>query len=233
VPTNFKVKILKIMNRVKAAIFDMDGVIVDNDIYHIQAWAEFCKKKSIPFNESTFRAKFFGKNTRDTFHGLLDHQLTEEQINILGEEKEKIYRDIYKDHIAPVNGLIPFLISLQESGIKTAVATSAPTSNLDFTLDNLKIRHLFDILVDATGIIKGKPNPEIYLKAAKLLGIPPSDCIVFEDSISGINSGLSAGMRVIALATTHRPEELPKTSLIINDFTEISVKRIIETNATI
>lgn len=209
----------------QAALFDMDGVIVDNHIYHVRSWAEFCRTKNIPFDESTFRTKYFGKNTRDTFNGLLDYPLTEEQINTLGEEKEKIYREIYKDDITPVDGLIPFLISLKEAGIKTAVATSAPTSNLNFTLDALKIRHLFDVVVDASMVSKGKPDPEIYLKAAKLIDIPPSNCVVFEDSISGIKSGQNAGMRVIGLVTTHTRNELP-LALAINNFTEISIEMI-------
>jgi beta-phosphoglucomutase len=220
---------VKKTNSFQAAIFDMDGVIVDNHTYHVRSWAEFCIAKNIPFDENTFRTKYFGKNTRDTFNGLLNFQLTEEEINNLGEEKEKIYREMYKDHITPVNGLIPFLISLKKTGIKTAVATSAPTSNLDFTLDTLGIRHLFDIVVDASGVVNGKPNPEIYLKASKLLNIPPSNCLVFEDSISGIMAGRNAGMNVIALITTHKKEELPSTSLAINDFTEISIEMIQKT----
>lgn len=204
----------------------MDGVIIDNHNYHVEAWSNFCNKKNIPFEESSFRTKFFGKNTRDTFLGLLDYPLTEEQVNTLGEEKEKIYRDLYKNHIVPVNGLIPFLQSLKKSGIKTAIATSAPTSNLDFTLDILNIRHYFDVLVDASGITKGKPDPEIYLKASNLLGISSENCIVFEDSISGIQSGHNAGMRVVAVATTHTPDELPETFITIKDFTEISIESI-------
>ncbi len=214
------------MNSFLAAIFDMDGVIVDNHTYHVRSWAEFCRSKNIPFDEDSFRTKYFGKNTRDTFNGLLDYQLTEEQINTLGEEKERIYREIYKDHIAPVNGLIPFLISLKKAGIKTAVATSAPTSNLDFTLDLLNIRHLFDAIVDASMVSKGKPDPEIYLKAAKLIDISPDKCIVFEDSISGIKSGQSAGMRVVGLITTHSVDELPETYLSIKDFTSISIEKL-------
>lgn len=216
------------MNSFLAAIFDMDGVIVDNHTYHVKSWAEFCRSKNIPFDEDTFRTKYFGKNTRDTFKGLLDYQLTEEEINTLGEEKEKIYREMYKDYITPVNGLIPFLISLKNAGIKTGVATSAPTSNLDFTLDMLGIRHLFDVVVDASGVSKGKPDPEIYLKAAEFLDISPKDCVVFEDSISGIKSGQNAGMRVVALITTHSKDELPYTPLSIHDFTEISFERINE-----
>lgn len=219
---------MKNNNTFKAAIFDMDGVIIDNHIYHVKSWAEFCKKNSIAFDENTFRTKYFGKNTRDTFNGLLGYSLTDEEINAMGEEKEKIYREMYKDYITPVDGLIPFLNSLKKAEIKTAVATSAPTSNLNFTLDALNIRHLFDVVVDASGVAKGKPDPEIYLKAANLLNLTPSDCIVFEDSVSGIKSGQGAGMKVIALATTHTPDELPITSLMIKDFLEISIQRINE-----
>ncbi len=217
---------MKKSNSFQAAIFDMDGVIVDNHTYHVRSWAQFCKAKNIPFDEGTFRTKYFGKNTKDTFNGLLDYQLTEEQVNTLGEEKEKIYREIYKDYITPVNGLIPFLNSLKKAGIKTAVATSAPTSNLDFTLDSLNIRHLFDVVVDASGVTKGKPDPEIYLKAAKLLGVLPAHCVVFEDSISGIESGYNAGMRVVGLITTHPIDELPETYLSIKDFTSISIDKL-------
>lgn len=212
----------------KAAIFDMDGVIVDNHHYHVKSWAEFCQKYSIPFDETDFRARFFGKINQDIFKELMSNSLTNEQINALGEEKELMYRNIYKDFIEPVKGLVPFLKNLKDAGIKTAVATSAPTSNLDFTIDSLNIRDLFDVIVDASMVSKGKPNPEIYLKAAEQLQISPNHCVVFEDSVSGIKSGLNAGMRVVALITTHAIDELPKTSLAINDFSEVSVEKIYE-----
>jgi beta-phosphoglucomutase family hydrolase len=209
------------MNQIKAAIFDMDGVIVDNHIYHVKAWAEFCRQQNIPFDELTFRTKYFGKTNHSIFRELVDPNLTNHQIDILAEEKEQIYRDIYIDFIAPVNGLVPFLTSLRAKGIKTAVATSAPKSNLDFVLDQLNIRQLFEVVVDSSMITESKPNPEIYLKASALLKIEPENCIVFEDSISGIQSAQNAGMEVIAILTTHKSEELPKTKFQFYDFTEI------------
>mgnify|MGYP003803654417 CR=1 FL=1 len=233
VPFICEVKIVKRMIPFKAAIFDMDGVIVDNHNYHVKAWEIFCQKHKIPFNESYFRAKFFGKINQDIFRDIIGGSITREQIDILGEEKEQIYRDIYKDFIKPINGLIPFLKSLKASGIKTAVATSAPTSNLDFTIDSLNIRDLFDVIVDASMVTKGKPDPEIYLKAANKLNIDPDNCVVFEDSISGIKSGQNAGMMVVALITTHSLNELPKTPIAIKDFTEISIKNIIESKTII
>jgi len=212
------------MTHIKAAIFDMDGVIVDNHHYHVKAWEVFCNKHNIQFTESDFRAKYFGKNNGDILSGLMGFQLSTELVELLGEEKELLYRKIYKDHIKPVEGLVEFLNLLKQKGIKTAVATSAPLSNLDFVLDNLEVRHLFDKVVDASMVTKGKPDPEIYIKAAKLLEISPEHCIVFEDSISGIKSGQNAGMKVIALITTHKKEELPQTEIQINDFTEIKGK---------
>lgn len=202
----------------------MDGVIVDNHNYHVKAWEVFCNRHKIQFTEKTFRAKYFGKNNFDILNGLMSIPPTQNQIETLGEEKETIYRNLYQKDIVALKGLIPFLFQLKELGIKTAVATSAPTSNLDFTLDSLKIRHLFDVIVDASGVIKGKPDPEIYIKASNLLQISPSNCVVFEDSISGILSGQSAGMRVVALVTTHKADELPKTFLKVNDFTETSIE---------
>lgn len=202
----------------------MDGVIVDNHTYHVKAWEVFCQRHRINFDEISFRAKYFGKNNFDILNGLMNVPPTISQIELLGEEKEAIYRELYQKEISPLNGLVNFLIKLKESGIKRAIATSAPTSNLDFTLDNLNIRYLFDAIVDASGISKGKPDPEIYLKAASLLNINPNECVVFEDSVSGILSGQRAGMHVIALTTTHSKDELPKTKILLKDFTEINLE---------
>lgn len=196
----------------------MDGVIVDNHTYHVKAWEVFCQRHSLPFKETSFRAKYFGKNNFDILNGLMERSLTLKEIDVLGEEKEAIYRELYKQDITPVKGLKEFLIKLKSEGVKTAVGTSAPTSNLDFTIDSLDIRHLFDVIVDATGITKGKPDPEIYLKAARLLNVQPKHCIVFEDSISGIMAGQSAGMSVVSLLTTHSKEELPPTKLNLSNF---------------
>jgi len=211
-------KVVKNNYTFQAAIFDMDGVIVDNHTYHVKAWEVFCQRHSLPFDETSFRAKYFGKNNFDILKGLMERPLSIEEIDILGEEKEAIYRKLYKQDITEVEGLIQFLNILKGLGIKTAVATSAPTSNLDFTIDSLGIRHLFDVIVDASGITKGKPDPEIYLKAARLLNIKPDSCIVFEDSISGILAGKNAGMNVVSLLTTHKKEELPQTKLSITNF---------------
>ncbi|MDX9848497.1 MAG: HAD family phosphatase [Tenuifilaceae bacterium] len=210
----------------KAVIFDMDGVIVDNHHYHVAAFSEFCKLKGIPFSEGEFRVKYFGKSNHEIFSGLLHREISKEESALLGDEKEAIYRQIYKEHITPVSGLIDFLRLLKGNSINIAVGTSAGSQNLDFVLSNLNIRHFFDAQVDSSYVERGKPNPDIFLKAAERLGVKPSECLVFEDSVSGIQAAHAAGMDVVALLTTHKRDELPLVSLYVEDFTDPGIREL-------
>lgn len=210
----------------KAVIFDMDGVIVDNHHYHVAAFNEFCKLKGIPFSEDEFRVKYFGKSNHEIFSGLLQREISKEEAAMLGDEKEAMYRQIYKEHITPVSGLIDFLRLLKGNSINIAVGTSAGSQNLDFVLSNLNIRHFFDAQVDSSYVERGKPNPDIFLKAAERLGVKPSECLVFEDSVSGIQAAHAAGMDVVALLTTHKRDELPLVSLYVEDFTDSGIREL-------
>jgi beta-phosphoglucomutase len=120
-----------------------------------------------------------------------------------------------------------FLGNLQESGIIIAMATSAPTENVDFVLDHTGIRKYFRSIIDASMIGVGKPSPEIYLKAAEVLQLPVEACLVFEDSFHGIESARRAGMKVVGVATTHPSEKLTGTAKNISDFTEINALEVI------
>lgn len=210
----------------KAAIFDMDGVLVNNHNVHLDAWEAYCAKYNLPFNRDTFAQQYFGKTNADILSALLNTTLTPAQIELMGEEKEELYRNLYKNTIEPVAGLVQLLTQLKKHSIKIGVASSAPVSNIDFVLDSLCIRQFFDTLVDGSMVTKGKPHPDIYLKAAHLLNEHPSNCIVFEDSVSGINSGKSAGMKVVALTTTHSLHQLPATNFHASNFLSISYEQL-------
>ncbi len=212
----------------KAAIFDMDGVIVDNHLYHQKAWYQFCQVNGIQFSAQEFREKYFGKSNHDTLKGLLNREVSNQEAFELGEAKEAIYRNIYQPFIKPVNGLVDFIKTLKSKGFKLAVATSAHKPNLHFVVNTLCIAPYFDVLVDASLITHSKPSPEIFLKAANLSGVEPAACIVFEDSISGINAAKAAGMMVVALLTTHKRNELSNANLFINDFTEPNLKKLLK-----
>ncbi|GAA4404388.1 beta-phosphoglucomutase family hydrolase [Nibrella viscosa] len=213
-----------------AALFDMDGVIVDNHRYHTDSWFQFVGRYGLSLTPEQYASYINGRVAADSLPYVFQRSLTPEELVTYTEEKEEIYREMYRANLQPTPGLISFLEELKHNQVPMAVGTSAPVSNISFTLDGIQVRSYFDTVVDASMITRGKPDPEIYLTAAERLGIPPERCVVFEDAFSGIEAGLRAGMRVVALATTHTREELTNTgaSLIIADFREINFKQLIE-----
>lgn len=202
-------------------IFDMDGVIVDNYLYHIDAWGEFCKRHGLNFEVEDFTRKYFGKNNTDILQALFGKSLSITEIDMLGEEKEAIYRELYQPYIKPLEGLLDFMRELKIQGGKIAIASSAPQSNINFVVEKTCIKEYIDVSVNGNMVRLGKPNPDIFLKAAELLRIQPGKCLVFEDSFSGIQAAINAGMQVVALATTHKKEEHDPTINIISNFKEL------------
>ena len=202
----------------KAVLFDMDGVIVDNLPFHVEAWLLFCERNGIPLTREVFYKELNGMNSKDTFEWFYKKQMTRSEVEKLEEEKELLYRGFYAAHRKPAEGLGSFLQDLRSRGIKTALATSAGPGNIDFILDGLGIRDQFDAIIGGAEVTKGKPDPEIYLKAAALVGVAPEDCWVIEDSLQGIASGLAAGARVVGITTSHTAEELAHTQVIASNF---------------
>lgn len=204
----------------KGAIFDMDGVVVDNHKYHFKAWMAFADKHNFELNEKIYRDKFNGKTNADLFF-MIFGSVTPEEMQAYADEKEGLYKKLYIEHMRAHTGLIDFLEYLQNNKIKIALGTSAPTSNVDFTLDSLKLRKYFEVIIDGSQVQKGKPDPQVYQLCCMKLGLDPKDCVVFEDSLAGLESGERAGCKIVGVATSHEAFELkPKTDLIIHDFTE-------------
>jgi len=208
-----------------AVIFDLDGVIVDNMRYHRDAWDIFLKKHA-PHIDLELFSRHFGKSNRELMAMVFKREVSEKEARLRGEEKEAIYRRIYESHVFPLPGLIPLLQNLKGEGIKTAIASSAPRINIDFVLDRIGCRKYFDLVLDVSSSLKGKPDPGIYLTAAGMLCFPPDRCLVFEDSIPGVQAAGAAGMTVIGVTTSYKKENLKNTAGSIGDFTEIDVPAI-------
>lgn len=210
-----------------AVIFDMDGVVVDNHTYHANAWRIFAKKHGFTMTEEQFREKVNGRTINEVIAEIFeDKQLSQDDIRKLGEEKEALYRKIYSDEVKPIDGLPQFLEHLHQQHIPVALATSSPPVNVDFILSKTRLHRYFHTILDATSFKKGKPDPEIYIKAGKALNMPSAQCIVFEDSMSGLGAAQRAGMRVIALATTHKTSELQHIPVVIQDYMGFSVENL-------
>jgi HAD superfamily hydrolase (TIGR01509 family) len=208
----------------KAVLFDMDGVVIDNLPYHVDAWLLYCERHGIHLTREIFYKDLNGLNSKDTFEWLLKREISQEEISEFEEEKELIYRGFYKPFLAPAPGLMDFLTLLKAYGIKAALGTSAGPGNIDFILDGLGIRSYFDAVIGGAEVTKGKPDPEIYVRAAGLVQISPADCWVIEDSLQGIEAGLSAGMKVVGITTSHTAEELSHTHMTSHNFVDLFQK---------
>lgn len=211
-----------------AVLFDMDGVLVDNIDFHVNAWLQFAQHHNRPLTKAQYIEHINGHVSADALAYVLQRPIAPSELGPLTEEKEAIYRDLYRPHLQPAPGLLPFLAELKAQHVRLAVGTSAPVSNVLFTLDGLPLRPYFDAVVDASMIARGKPHPDVYLLAADHVSVEPARCVVFEDAFAGIEAGLRAGMKVIAVATTHTRDELTDTgaSLIVDDFTRLTVDAV-------
>ncbi len=207
-------------------IFDMDGVLADTGPIHFESWVNLGRFIGVEFTRELFE-ETFGQQSPTITRKLVgpdpDEVLIEKWANI----KEKNYREIVKDKLAPLPGVMKILADLKSKGFKLAVGSSGPSENVDLVLTSLKIKHYFDVIITAAEVKKGKPEPDVFLIVAKTLNINPKNCIVIEDAPVGIEAAMRAEMIPIALTTTHNKEELLNAHLIIKDLTEISIEDIL------
>ena len=214
------------MCEIKAVIFDLDGTLLDNNEVHLKAWKQYLKENNKQISVEDFKENISGRTNKDAIEHIYQKEMTEDEASKYYLEKEEIYRKMYRSDIAPITGLQDFLEELHKHKIAMAIATSGIQVNIDFMFDHVPIKKYFKKIVNSGDVSKGKPDPEIFLKAAEALHIPPENCIVFEDSIAGVRAGKSAGMKVVALTTTHTPEELKEADLVIKDYNEIDFERL-------
>jgi len=209
---------------IRGAIFDMDGVLVNNARYHIRAWQQLGKELGKEFRAEDIR-RVFGRRNREMLAVLTGRQYPKEELERITGHKEELYRAIIGPEIVPMTGLVEFLGQLKKAGLKAAVATSGPKENVEFVMERLNIGQYFDAIATGGEVQRAKPAPDIFLLAAQRLGLPPLECVVFEDSTAGIEAATSAGCPCIALSTTHTPAELARTSAlkVFPDFKSIEV----------
>jgi beta-phosphoglucomutase family hydrolase len=198
-----------------ALIFDMDGVIVNSNPVHRQAWEVYNRRLGIETTEE-MQQRMYGKRNDQIVRDYMGEHLSDAEVFEHGAAKERLYRELIgpKLEASLVPGVREFLERYHE--IPKAVASNAEELNVSFVLDSAGLRRFFRAVVDGHQVSNPKPAPDVFLKAAELLGVAPQDCVVFEDSYSGVQAGLAAGMRVVGFRTTHA--ELPGTSLAVDNF---------------
>ena len=187
----------------KGIIFDFNGTLFWDSEIQENAWKTFGKKLSgRNITDEEFNTYFHGRTNKDTLEYLTERVLTDKEVNELAQQKESIYRDLCKSDLnkfklAP--GVERYLNYLKENNIPFTIATASEINNVNFFIKEFQLDKWFDIskIVYDDGTFRGKPEPDIYLKASEALNIQPDNCIVFEDALSGVQSAQRAGVKEI------------------------------------
>lgn len=198
----------------EAFLFDLNGTMVDDMTYHVQAWHRIFNELGANITLQRMKEECYGKN-QEVIERILPGRFSEEEKERMSIEKEKEYQRKFKPHLSLLPGLKEFLEKAYRHKIRMAIGSAAIMFNIDFVLDNLTIRHYFQALVSADDVLKSKPDPETYLQCAVRLGVEPENCIVFEDAPKGVESALNAGMRSVVLTILHEQHEFSKYPNII------------------
>lgn len=214
----------------RAFVFDMDGTIVDNMGFHMKSWMEFFRRRGMDIDHDEFFLATAGRQGKEIMRAYLGEQLSDAEVDALNREKEAIYREIYAPHLKELVGFSRFLDASKAEGVLLAVATSGPPENIAFVLDGLDLRGRFQAVVGAVDVQRGKPHPDVFLKAAEKLGVAPADCVVFEDAPLGVEAAHNAGMPSVVLTTTLPADAFSQYEYVIAiapDFNELSVDELL------
>lgn len=205
-------------------VFDVDGTIVDNMPFHVRAFDVFTERHGIPPLTKEKRARLDGQRNREILPILFERALDDEEILRLAEEKESVYRELSRGRLAPLRGLLEVLDAADRHGIGVALATSAPEKNVQHTLSELGLFERLTAVVRSDTVPRGKPFPDVFLAAAARLGVPPADCLGFEDAPAGIRAVRAAGMQCVAVTTNFTAAELAahdaEADHVVADFEE-------------
>jgi len=203
------------------ALFDWDGVVIDSSRQHEESWEALARELDKPLPPDHF-LRGFGMKNQFIIPNILEWTRDPEEIHRYSLRKEALYREIVRQHgIAPLPGVRSLLRLLRDHGVRCAVASSTHRENIETILDVIGVRLFFDAVITAEDVDHGKPDPEVFLKGAQAIGIEPARCVVFEDAHVGIEAGLAAGAKVIAVATTNPLDELGKAHLAVESLESI------------
>ncbi len=199
----------------KGVIFDWDGVVIDSSAHHEKSWELLSAEIHKPLPPGHFKAGF-GKKNQEIIPNLLGWSSDPAEVQSLADRKEELYRELVRQHgVTILPGARELLVALKEASIPRSVGSSTPRSNLDAIFAVTGLDELFTAVVSANDVTNGKPAPDVFLVAADRLGLATADCLVIEDAHVGIEAALSAGMKVLAVATTNPIGELHRATAAV------------------
>jgi beta-phosphoglucomutase len=211
-------------NDIQAVIWDLDGVILDSAEEHRLAWHRMAQEEGLPFTDEQFWATFGMRN--DRIFSLLWKEVPPERVPELADRKEAYYREFIRAKAAPLPGAIELLSELRAAGYPQALASSTPLKNIEVISEVLGLNKYLDAFVSGETVPRGKPAPDVFLKAAATLGIEPAHCLVIEDAVAGVQAAHAGGMKCIAVMGDRDLPGLREAELSVKDLTEVNLERI-------
>lgn len=209
---------------IQAVIWDLDGVIIDSADEHRRAWQRLAREEGINMTDADFWATF-GKRNDDIFAQIWGN-LPPERAKELADRKEMYFRELIRESAKPLPGSIELMRGLHDAGFAQALASSTPIENIQVISDILGLKRYLSVIISGETVARGKPAPDIFLKAAEELHKVPAVCLVIEDAVAGVEAAHAAGMRCIAVAGNRDLPGLRKAELMVKDLTEVDVERI-------
>jgi beta-phosphoglucomutase len=213
------------MTTIKACIFDLDGVIVDTAVYHYKAWKRLANQLGFDFTEEQNEKLKGISRTRSLelilqWGGITKTPAEQEELATL---KNTWYVDMIS-HMTPAEilpGAKEFLLECRSAGLKTALGSASKNSMM--ILEKVDIVDLFDAVIDGNKVTKAKPDPEVFLKGAEAVGVPPAECVVFEDAIAGVEAALAGGMKAVGIGS---PDVLYEANLVVSGLDKMSLEKL-------
>ncbi|RWY51003.1 beta-phosphoglucomutase [Mucilaginibacter gilvus] len=216
------------MSKYKACIFDLDGVIVDTAVYHYKAWKRLANEMGFDFTEHQ-NEQLKGVSRMASLELILGWGqvtgATETEKEEMATRKNLWYTDMI-NQMTPdeiLSGAEEFVQGCRDAGIKTAIGSAS--KNTPIILAKLQLTQLFDAIVDGNSVSKAKPNPEVFLKGAEALGVAPTDCVVFEDAVAGVEAALNAGMKAVGIGS---PEMLTEADVVVSGLDKFTLAMLEE-----
>lgn len=204
----------------RACIFDMDGVLVDSGAHHREAWRALLDEMGATPVRPDFWRLTIGRPAEEAVPLLLGRPIAEDEALRMAFRKRELYLDQAGQGARAVPGVTAFVEALARAGVPRGVGTSATRRDVDRALREIGLRRHFEVVVSVEDVVWGKPDPEVYVLAARRLRVEPAACLVFEDSLVGVEAARRAGMRAIGVATAHDEGELRRAGAerVIDDF---------------
>ena len=210
-----------------ALLFDMDGVLIDNTPEQARAFQLLFRDLGLTTNARKLLERLNGMPASHILKTVFTNPVPRKKLEEYAAQREFLYRTLYWDKRRELAGLTPFLQAARAAGFRIGLGTGSGSDTIGYIIDHLDLRRYFDVVVGKDDVQRGKPHQDTFRETAQQLGVPPERCVVFEDAILGEQSAYKAGIRVIGVGTTLKPEQFQAPLTVIQDFTGITPEQVL------